>query len=242
MTITGGIGETGGMKGTKDGNNKKAGARFGVPLILLSTAKSYQMGAVKPVKLKWNAVMLSKAGGGLKPSGDFVCFGWHGHNMICGGPVPYARRLHGMFLSTSAGSHCGLQGLLIGRRGGNLHKLGSALLHCNVLCGCLRCGGYEGPGRSSCCKLTMGGGGGGNNGGGKGGGPSYCTEKVGIGCLCMLGFSHDGVASGETNTMPESNLQYRLATNAAVIPSTKVARMIIRTIVHVTRAATMNLE
>ena len=87
MTITGGIGETGGMKGTKDGNNKKAGARFGVPLILLSTAKSHQMGAVKPVKLKWNAVMLSKAGGGLKPSGDFVCFGWHGDNMICGGPV-----------------------------------------------------------------------------------------------------------------------------------------------------------
>ena len=106
------------MKGTKDGNNKKAGARFGVPLILLSTAKSHQMGAVKPVKLKWNAVMLSKAGGGLKPSGDFVCFGWRGHNMICGGPGPYARRLHGMLLSTSAGSHCGLQGLLIGRRGG----------------------------------------------------------------------------------------------------------------------------
>ena len=235
MTITGGIGETGGMKGTKDGNNKKAlkkaGARFGVPLILLSTAKSHQMGAVKPVKLKWNAVMLSKAGGGLKPSGDFVCFGWRGHNMICGGPGPSARRLHGMLLSTSAGSHCGLQGLLIGRRGGNLHKLGSALLHCNVLCGCLRCGGYEGPSRSSCC-----------NGGCNGGGPSHCTEQVGIGCICMLGFSSDGVASGETNTMSELNLQYRLATNAAVIPSTKVARMIITTIVHVRSAPTINLE
>lgn len=143
-----------------------------------------------------------------------------------------------------------------GRLAGSRSKWGSLLADCTILGGFLRCKGCQGPeGLSNFCVLSggitgvvggvAGGGNGGNGGlelgyttvvqvkGGGGGGPGGGMTTV---------FSHDGATSGTTNTKPDLNLQYRVATNVAVIPSNKVAKIITSTIVHVTSTAAIHFK
>ena len=119
------------------------------------------------------------------------------------------------------------------------------LLDCTFLGGFLRCQRGQGPeGLPSLCALMhcmtgswgighttglqMQGGGGGSIGG--------------IGGGTTLVFSHDGVSSGTTNTRPDLDLQYLVATNVAVIPRNKAAKIITSTIVHVTSTAAIHFK
>ena len=95
--------------------------------------------------------------------------------------------------------------------------------------------------------IGVGGVAGGGNGGN--GGLGYTTVVQvqgggggGIGGGTTIVFSHDGATSGTTNTRPDLNLQYRVATYVAVIPSNKVAKIITSTIVHVTSTAAIHFK
>ena len=211
------------------------GAVFDLPWILGVGEPFHVMGRLGEGCL----ILPLRTDGVLRPSADLVGPGWHGFSRSSGG-VSVAG---GLGMCTKMFTGCdGGRGIrmetLPGLLGGSRIKFGGPwVVACMVLGGFLRCHGCHGPeGLWSCCVLTGTGGNGGLGhitiqGGGGGG----------IGGGTTTAFSH-GATSGTTKTKPELHLQYRVTTNVAVIPSTKVAKMITSTSVHVTSTAAIHFK
>lgn len=246
--------------GTKYGTTfNKIGAVLGVPRILPGGKKLYQSG----LGGKCHLIRSWGTAGVLRPSADLVGLGWPGFSIASGGAGGVVSGIFpGPGISTKTVTGCDLgKGIgnslhpPPGRLAGSRCKGGSLLADCTILGGFRRCKGCQGPeGLSNFCVLSGAGAGGGVAGGGNGGnggkGELGYTTVVqvqgggggGTGGGMTTVFSHDGATSGTTNTRPDLNLQYRVATTVAVIPSNKVAKIITSTIVHVTSTAAIHFK